>query len=151
MNRKYKYGKSSLAKIDTTSEMMQEVCHEAMRIANLRKMHCPDFGISYGLRTKHEQFELYRLGREFDGFKWYVKNKSKVVTYRDGSTFKSTHQSGLAVDFFAYIDGKENYEPENMALIATCFMEAAENLGHRFEWGGSFKSISDSGHFELRL
>ena len=151
MNRNYKYSKSSLAKIATVSVMLQEVCHEAMRIANMRKMHCPDFGISYGLRTRHEQFDLYKKGRSFDGFEWHVVDRSKVLTYRDGHVLKSSHQYAQAIDFFAYVDGKANYEPANMALIATCFMEAADNLGQQFEWGGSFKSISDGGHFEIKL
>lgn len=152
MNRNYKYGASSLKKINTTDELMQQVCHEAMRIANLRKTYCPDFGISDGLRTADEQFELYKKGRYFDGYSWVTEKDSEVVTYRDGHTLKSVHQSGFAIDFFA-IDpetGEADFSVESLALVATCFFEASSNLGLNCDWGGSFKSISDAVHFELK-
>jgi len=123
---------------------MQTLCYEALRIANRRKTHCPDFGITYGLRTAQEQYELYELGRELGG---------TVVTNCDGYDKKSVHQSGLAIDFVVWIDGKISQDPAQYALVATCFFEAAGEVltaqSLDMDWGGSFKSISDLGHVEL--
>jgi peptidoglycan L-alanyl-D-glutamate endopeptidase CwlK len=104
-----------------------------MAIANARKLYCPDFGISCGKRSTTIQMQLFKEG------------KSNC----DGITNISKHQYGFAIDFFAYVDDKANYDAGNMALIATCFMEAAAELGHEVNWGGNFGSISDSPHIEL--
>lgn len=119
---------------------MQKLCFKALEIANRRKTHCPDFGISAGRRTTEEQQKLYAQGRT---------TKGSIVTNCDGIKQKSVHQSGLAIDFYAYVDGKANYEISNLALIATCFFEAATDLGINIDWGGSFKSISDCPHIEI--
>ena len=120
---------------------MQQLCHEALRIANSRKMYCPDFGISHGLRTTEEQYNLYCKGR--------FGSTGGIVTNCDGVEKKSVHQFGYAIDFFPIINGQYNDEPENLALVATCFFEAAGNLGLQMDWGGSFRSISDGFHVEL--
>lgn len=142
MNRNYQFGNASIANIATTEPIMQKLCHEALRIANRRQLYCPDFGISAGLRTAEEQHDLYQSGRTKAG---------KILTHCDGYQIQSVHQTGLAVDFYAYVDGKINYDICNLALIATCFFEAASNLEINVDWGGSFRSISDLPHFEIIL
>lgn len=149
MNRNYKYSNNSTNKINTTKDLMQLLCAHALKIACERKMHCPDFGISHGLRTIEEQTSLYTQGRKLVDNSWVVVDKSKVVTNCDGIRNRSVHQDGLAIDFYAYVDGKANYEPGNLSLIATCFFEAASDLGINIDWGGSFKSISDGCHIEI--
>ena len=140
--RNYKYSKSSLSKIHGVDMALKAICYKAIEIANSRKMHCPDFGISCGFRTTIEQTNLYAKGRESVGV---------IITNADGIINKSAHQTGLAIDFFAYVDGKANYEDANMALIATCFMEAAARLNTKITWGGNFYSFSDGGHIEMQL
>ncbi len=98
--------------------------------------------------TPEEQYALYLKGRDDVGRVLYTE---QVVTNCDGYRIKSVHQSRLAVDFFAYIDGKANYEPANLALIATCFFEAASDMGIDIDWGGSWRSISDAPHIEIIL
>lgn len=147
--RQYRYGSSSLQHISTVIPELQKVCYKAINIANSRKMHCPDFGISRGLSTPDEQFELFKQGRVKTHSGWIVNDPGKIITNCDGYGLKSPHQYGRAVDFFAYIDGRANYEDGNIALIATCFMEAADNEGLEYDWGGNFRSISDGAHFEL--
>ena len=149
-DRGYFYGKKSTANILSVKDIMQKICLSAIDVANKRKCHCPDFGISYGLRTTEEQFALFKLGRELIGDKWNITNIKKVVTYCDGYIKLSIHQIGYAIDFYAIgEDGKADYSPQSMALVATCFFEAASNLGVDIDWGGSFKSISDTGHIEV--
>ncbi len=131
--REYKYGKSSLSNINTVSLVLQMLCHKALAVANARKLHCPDFGISCGKRSTMEQIIMFKEG------------KSKC----DGINTISKHQYGFAVDYFAYIDGEANYDPGNLALIATCFQEAALEMGIVIKWGGNFKSLADAPHIEL--
>jgi peptidoglycan L-alanyl-D-glutamate endopeptidase CwlK len=141
MNRNYTFSRKSKTKLETISPELALVCNEAMHIANSRKLYCPDFGISHGLRTLEEQTELYAKGRFGDtGVK---------VTNCDGVRTLSKHQTGEAIDFYAYVEGGANYLPSNLALVATCFFEAASNLGISIDWGGSFRSISDGAHIEL--
>lgn len=137
--RNYAYGDSSLKHLSTVSQELQAVAHDAMKLANSRKLHCPDFGISSGRRTASEQNALYQRGRTTPG---------NIITHNDGYIKISDHQDGDAVDFFAYIDGRANYEPGNLALIATCFAESASRRQDLmvFEWGGNFTTIADGAH-----
>ena len=151
MNRLYSYGGGSKKKIASGKHEIQQVCKEAMRIANSRKLFCPDFSIISVLRTAVEQHELYKKGRVYQVGAWHIYDVEQVVTYCDGYDKLSTHQSGLAIDFCAWVDGKSNFELKYIILIATCFYEACSNLGFDCDWGGSFKSISDIGHFEVIL
>lgn len=148
MNRNYAYGCSSLAKISTVSKPLQAICHEAMKIANSRKLHCPDFGISDGLRTAEEQFKLFVKGRKSTGDDYIVIGK--VVTNCDGYEKLSIHQAAEAIDFFPLKNGKADYSHEACALVATCFFEAASNLGVEITWGGGYSSFSDAPHIELK-
>lgn len=149
MNRNYKYSKRSLANIASTKTVVGELCRQALVIANTRKMHCPDFVITYGLRSADEQYALYQKGRDFVNGKWVIVDSRKVVTNCDGLTKKSIHQSALAIDFAPLVGGRANFSPEYCALIATCFFEAASNMGIGLDWGGSFRSISDGCHIEV--
>lgn len=148
-HRGYKLSKNSQAKVDTTEPLMQELVKRAMEISNIRKLHCPDWGVSDGLRTTDEQFNLFLKGRSVSNGQYFIVDKNKVVTHCDGHKKKSPHQSGLAVDVYAYVDGKANYEAGNLALIFSCFQEAAKDMGITIEWGGNYNSLSDGPHIEI--
>ena len=94
-----------------------------------------DFGIPKdgGFRTVDRQKELFDRGA------------SKC----DGTKKRSRHQSGLAVDFFAYRDGKASWEMEDMAVVACAFLQAASILGIAVQWGGLWRSYIDAPHIEL--
>jgi peptidoglycan L-alanyl-D-glutamate endopeptidase CwlK len=134
-----RYGKTSLANIATLEVLMQAVCHAAIEIMNSRKLKQIDFGISSARRTAMEQNNKWQQGRTTPGL---------IITYRDGYEVESTHQTGWAVDFFAYLEGRANYDAGNLALIALCFAEAAQAHYLQWEWGGNFTSIFDGAHFE---
>lgn len=153
MSRGFYFGGSSCKHIATTSTIMQELCRRALIIANTRKAYCPDFGISRGYATPQEQNKLFRRGRMPDGKKWRITNIKYVVTYCDGYNILSAHQNKElgAIDFFAIgITGKADYNLGNMALVSTCFYEAASDMGIDIDCGISFKSISDAGHIEIK-
>ena len=145
MNRNYAYSTTSIGHIKSTEPVVQELCNRAIKIANERKLYCPDFGISSGHRTTAEQYSLFCIGRFGD--------ENPTVTNCDGTDKMSSHQSGLAIDFFAInsVTGREDYRPESLALVATCFFEAASDMGIDADWGGSYRSFSDAPHIEVRV
>lgn len=94
-----------------------------------------DFGIpsSGGLRTTEDQAALFTAG------------KSKA----DGRTHKSYHQTGRALDVYAYVDGKASWEKEHLAIVAVAMMQAAAELGDKLQWGGLWETFQDMPHFQL--
>ena len=94
-----------------------------------------DFGLpaDAGKRTAERQNELY-----LDG-------KSKV----DGYNKLSRHQSGKALDFYAFVDGKASWDTEHLAMVAAAFLQAASILGYKLKWGCLWKSFKDYPHVEL--
>ena len=94
-----------------------------------------DFGIpgDGGIRTAERQNELFEDG------------KSKA----DGYGKLSEHQSGNALDFYAYVDGAASWAPEHLAMVAAAFLQAAATLGYKLKWGGLWKSFKDMPHVQL--
>ena len=81
-----------------------------------------------------------------DQAKLFTSSKSKA----DGRTNKSYHQTGKAVDVYAYVDGKASWEKEHLAIIAAAMLQASAQLGYELKWGGLWKSWQDFPHFEIR-
>ena len=73
----------------------------------------------------------------------------KGLSKCDGTMRKSYHQSGNALDFYAYVDGKASWKKEHLAMVACAFLQAASILGYQLEWGGLWKSFKDMPHFQL--
>jgi peptidoglycan L-alanyl-D-glutamate endopeptidase CwlK len=81
-----------------------------------------------------------------DQAKLFTAGKSKA----DGRTNHSYHQTGKAVDVYAYVDGKASWEKEHLAIIAAAMLQASAQLGYELKWGGLWKSWQDFPHFEIR-
>ncbi len=105
-----------------------------------------DFGIPKhgGLRTAEEQYRLFLNG------------KSRA----DGTNDLSYHQTGKALDFYAFVDGKASWHPGHLAMVASAFLQAAAELGYPLTWGGLWKPVRstdgithgwDAGHVQLEL
>ena len=103
-----------------------------------------DFGIPRygGKRTAEEQYGLF-----LDG-------KSRA----DGSVNLSYHQSGKALDFYAFVNGKASWHPGHLAMVASALLQASAELGYRLTWGGLWLPIKttsgvphgwDAGHVQL--
>jgi len=91
-----------------------------------------DFGVASGRRDAQEQNELYLAGKSrCDGF--------KVL---------SNHQSGLAVDLYAY-DQKALWTREDLSLVACAMLESAAALGVPLQWGGKWRGFPDYPHFQI--
>ena len=76
-----------------------------------------------GKRTAGLQNELFHNG------------KSKC----DGVSYISDHQIGLALDFYAYVDGKASWKHEHLAIVACAYFQAASIIGYELAWGGFYK------------
>jgi len=130
----FKFGKSSLAKLDDVDPDLRLVMIEAIKLTVI------DFGITEGMRSLERAEQL-----KTDGF-------SKV-----GS--KSKHCQGKAVDIVAYDGSKVTWDLDFYEEIAQAVGEVSELLDIPIRWGGSwvtsdFKlnrdmSFIDAVHFEL--
>ena len=95
-----------------------------------------DFGIpsTGGLRTAEDQAKLFEDG----------------VSKADGVNNKSYHQTGKALDVYAYVDGKASWDKLHLATIAAAMLQASSQLGYELKWGGLWKSWQDYPHFEIK-
>jgi len=94
-----------------------------------------DFGIPKdgGVRTAQRQSELYLSG----------------VSKADGFLKESKHQSGKALDVYAYVDGKASWETKHLSMVACAMLQAASMLQYKISWGGLWDNFIDMPHFQL--
>jgi peptidoglycan L-alanyl-D-glutamate endopeptidase CwlK len=94
-----------------------------------------DFGIpdSGGVRSDKVQYGLY------------AKGASKC----DGKRNRSKHQDGIALDFYAYVNGAASWDEGDLAQVAAAFLQASIELNYPIQWGGLFRSFIDQPHIEL--
>jgi peptidoglycan L-alanyl-D-glutamate endopeptidase CwlK len=111
-------------------ERLIDIAEVAIKLSNI------DFGIpsTGGLRTEEVQAKLFADG----------------VSKADGVNSKSYHQSGKALDVYAYVDGKASWDKLHLSLIAAAMLQASAQLGHELKWGGLWTSWQDYPHFEIR-
>lgn len=127
----YHLSGSSSERLNTVDESLQKVVRRAIQITKI------DFGIPKdgGKRTAQRQHEMYL--------------DPSIKTNCDGYVDKSYHQTGNAVDVYAYIDGKASWEKEHLAMVACAMLQAANELGVKLEWGGLWRNPVDMPHFQL--
>ena len=126
----FKLSSNSIMNMAGIDDRLVDVVELAITLTNI------DFGVpeTGGLRTVQDQAQLFTSG------------KSKA----DGRTHKSYHQTGKAVDLFAYVDGKASWDELHLSLCAAAMLQAAAELNIPLKWGGLFRSFTDMPHFELR-
>ena len=125
----FKLGTKSLDNMFGIDAKLIRIAHRAIEITKI------DFGIpsTGGVRSNETQRELFDKG----------------ISKCDGIRNRSNHQDGVALDFYAYVDGKGSWESEHLAHIAAAFLQASIELGYPIRWGGLFKSFNDEPHLEL--
>lgn len=125
----FKFGKASLRNREGVDPRLIEISDLALTLSPI------DFGIpsTGGLRTAETQHQLF-----LDG-------KSKA----DGYEARSKHQDGIALDFYAYVDGKASWDKEHLAVVAAAHLQAASALGYKLQWGGLWRSFKDYPHVQL--
>lgn len=125
----FRFSKRSIERMEGINPALREITEYALELSPI------DFGIPQygGLRTAEEQRELYDDGKsQLDG---YIK--------------KSYHQSGNALDFYAFVDGKASWDKHYLSVVAAAHLQAAAALGCKLQWGGLWKSFKDYPHVQL--
>jgi peptidoglycan L-alanyl-D-glutamate endopeptidase CwlK len=160
----FKFGNRSNENLEEVHQDLQLIMEESIKVSDV------DFGITEGYRAPAKQFEYYKRGREYDydSDKWVISNRSKVVTYLDGTIKKSKHNENpaMAVDIYIYIPGKPRmaYDFSHMSYVAGVITATTKRLldegeiKHSIRWGGNWdgdgelitdQSFDDLPHFEL--
>ena len=116
---KFKLGKSSKENRRGVDPRLIEMSDRAIELTMVDFGHGPMSGI----RTAEIQNALFQDG------------KSKA----DGYTHKSNHQTGKALDFYAYVNGGASWNPSHLAMVGAAFLQAANELGYVVEWGGLWR------------
>lgn len=102
--------------------------------------------ISETLRTFTRSDYLYQLGRTIVNPDGRSKSKPLGNVVSNARAGQSYHNYGLALDFGLMINGKVSWNVDkNWLLVADIFMD------HGFEWGGTWQSIKDYPHVEMRF
>ena len=125
----FAFSKKSLERRYGVSSILILISDRALQISPI-DFGIPDYG---GRRTKREQNRLYKDG----------------LSKCDGYDKKSEHQEGMALDVYAYVDGRASWEEEHLAIVAAAMLQAANELGYKLEWGGLWKNFKDMPHFQL--
>lgn len=116
-----------------------------------------DFKVVQGLRTAEYQNSLYQQGRTKPG---------KIVTKLDGYNRKSNHQAksdgyGHAVDiavcghydqngiYVKYTTDTEMFDNKKLVEISRHVKAVAKEMGLDIVWGGDWKTLYDTPHYEL--
>jgi peptidoglycan L-alanyl-D-glutamate endopeptidase CwlK len=126
----FSFSEKSLNRMAGVNWQIIEVAKLALSISSI------DFGIPRhgGLRTAEEQQQLF----------------NDKASQLDGTIKKSYHQSGMALDVFAYVDGKASWDECHLTIIAAAMLEAANRLSVNMRWGGHWSNFKDMPHFEVR-
>ncbi|MCP3924495.1 MAG: M15 family metallopeptidase [Desulfobacterales bacterium] len=126
----WKLSKNSLKNRTGIDHKLIEINELALTISPI------DFGIPKygGLRTDKEQYKLF------------IDGGSKC----DGYNKKSYHQTGKALDFYAYVNGHASWEEHHLTTVAAAHLQAASILGYKLEWGGFWKNFRDFPHLQLK-
>jgi peptidoglycan L-alanyl-D-glutamate endopeptidase CwlK len=126
----FSFSQKSLNRMSGVNWQIIEVAKLALSISSI------DFGIPRhgGLRTSEEQQQLF----------------NDKASQLDGTIKKSYHQSGMALDVFAYVDGKASWDECHLTIIAAAMLEAANRLSVNMRWGGHWSNFKDMPHFEVR-
>lgn len=128
----FNFSKSSVTNMEGVHTDLITIFTEAIKNSPI------DFGVPKdgGLRSQGEQNLIFQSG------------KSKC----DGFENKSNHQTGNALDFYAYVNKKASWDKVHLSIIAGVIMATAKRLlkegkiSIEIKWGGEFGSDSFHGY-----
>jgi peptidoglycan L-alanyl-D-glutamate endopeptidase CwlK len=125
----FKFSKTSYVNMEGINPILMSIAERALELSRI------DFGIpsTGGLRSAEEQNKLFKRG----------------VTTLDGYEAKSYHQTGNALDVFAYVDGAASWDEAHLTVIAAAMLQAANEFEVSLRWGGHWKNFVDMPHFEI--
>lgn len=125
----YKFGYKSLRNLDGVHPDLVRVAKRAIQKTRI------DFGISEGVRSKDRQLMLLSQG------KTTIENSQHLI--------QPHTDFGHAIDVFAYINGKANWNRKYYGPIVQTFITEATVLGIQLRFGHLWKDFNDSYHIEL--
>ena len=135
----YQFSKTSIERMKGVHPDLITIFSEAIKNSPI------DFGIpeSGGVRSAGQQNILFQQN----------------VTKCDGIQTISKHQSGNALDVFAYVNGKASWNKNHLCMIAGVVLATAKRLKKEgkiqveIKWGGTFGSDNFQGwdlpHYEI--
>lgn len=129
----FRFSNSSLERMSGVNSQLVLVFTEALKVSSI------DFGIPQdgGLRSAERQNEMFL--------------DPDIKTGCDGYENESNHQTGDALDFYAYIGGKASWEKHHLSMVAATLMLTAARLRKEgkisieVKWGGTFGSSTFNG------
>lgn len=142
----YRFSETSAKRLATCHRDLQLIFEAAIETSKV------DFGIASGHRSVAEQQDIYASGRTKPG---------PILTYVDGIEKKSkhNHSPSMAVDIYAYYNGKAQWDKEHLIylgghIMATAAMlRAAGTIRSKLRWGGNWDGdgivISDQNFMDL--
>jgi peptidoglycan L-alanyl-D-glutamate endopeptidase CwlK len=142
----FRYGGRSLEKLATCHPTLERIAHEALRISPY------DITIIHGLRGEAVQNALYD---SHASTKRYPDSRHNKTDDYQLEKFKFSD----ALDFAPYVNGKIYWKDTHIfAVVAGCFIAAANNLEYKLRWGGDWDSdgtttdqtLMDWGHLEMK-
>ena len=119
----FKLSEKSLQRLTGVHPDLQAVVKRAIEITPV------DFLVVEGLRTKERQAYLLDSGKS--------------------RTLNSYHLTGHAVDIAPIVDGKVSWDWKFFHPMAAAMQKAADELGVKLTWGGSWKTFPDGPHFQI--
>ncbi len=114
------------------------------------------FSVAQGLRTREEQYSLWRSCHNVDGSRngeaWKTNcngtpKGQKTPEGADG-TGESNHQDGHAIDLAVMVDGAVTWEERYYERLNVIIQQTADELKIPIVWGGTFPK-PDKDHWEL--
>ena len=151
VKKKYVLSDASIEKMEGVHPKLIELMKKAIGDSPY------DFKIVQGLRTAEYQNSLYQQGRTKPG---------KIVTKLDGYSRKSNHQAkadgyGHAVDiavcgqydqngnYVKCTTDAEMFDNKKLVEISKHIKAVAKEIGLEIVWGGDWKTLYDTPHYEL--
>lgn len=119
----YQLGPRSQMRLKGVHPDLVKVVKRAIEISQV------DFTVLEGLRDPFRQKTLVESGAS--------------------QTLNSRHLTGHAVDLGAWVDNQIDWSWPLYFKIADAMKKAADELGVKIVWGGSWKKFPDGPHFEL--
>lgn len=121
---------------------------DARSVSTLKSVH-PDL-----VKIATKAFELTKQPFViYNGLRTVAQERANVE-HGASETMHSRHlpnKQGVAcaIDVYALVDGKPNWEAAKYQPIAAAFLLAAHDLALHVEWGGNWTTLKDWGHFQL--
>ena len=135
------FSKASKSRLATCHPDLQKVMREAIKEV--------DFSVISGRRLPEKQFSLYQKGRKYIDGKWVIVDKGSVVTYKDGYTKLSRHNTkpSEAVDIVPFpIDWKNIQRFKDLSVV---IKRIAKELGVELQYGGDWR-WKDYPHYQIK-